>query len=185
VGRVVGIVAEDVSDVNVAKVLARRLSRSPVGFKHFVGRGCGKIAAKCSSWAETLGRRGCTDVVVIHDLDERNEQELRARLNNALAACSVRRKAVVIPIREIEAWFLSDEKALRRALGLWRDPHRVANPQSVPRPKEFLRDLVARNSRTGLVYVNTVHNAKIAAAMSLDIVARKCPSFIPFKSFFS
>lgn len=182
--RTIGIIAEDLSDVEIAQILARKISRKPLGFKHFVGRGCGKIRSKCRGWARVLEDRGCTGVVVIHDLDQHNEQELRLALEQELVSCRLRRKAVVIPVREVEAWLLSDEVAIKVALKLAKQPGRISNPQSINRPKEHLRDLIYRCSYHQTTYVNSIHNVKIAKSLSVHTLASRCSSFGPFKAFF-
>ena len=51
----VGIIAEDDSDVESIKILIHRISQNDsIGTKHFVGKGCGKINRKSNSWAINL-----------------------------------------------------------------------------------------------------------------------------------
>jgi hypothetical protein len=55
-----GIIAEDDSDVAVLRELTLSLLKpSRIGFKHFVGHGCGKLRRKCRAWACNLVRQGC------------------------------------------------------------------------------------------------------------------------------
>ena len=53
-----GIIAEDYCDVDVLKYLTLRLlHRRGLGFKCFVGKGCGKLKRKCRAWAEVQSAR--------------------------------------------------------------------------------------------------------------------------------
>jgi hypothetical protein len=66
-----GIIAEDDSDVAVMREVTLTLLKPRViGFRQFVGDGCGKLRRKCGAWAEILARQGCSWLVVVHDLDE-------------------------------------------------------------------------------------------------------------------
>jgi hypothetical protein len=182
--RTIGIIAEDLSDVKITQILARKISRKPLGFKHFVGRGCGKIQSKCKSWSRVLEERGCTGIIVLHDLDQRSEKGLRLALEQELASSRLQNKAVVIPVREIEAWLLSDEVAIKKAFKLPKAPRRISNPQSILRPKEYLRDMVYRCSNHQTTYVNSIHNEKIARLVSIRSLGLRCTSFEPFRTFF-
>ena len=66
----VGILAEEDSDVAVVRLLLQKIvpSRS-FGVRYFVGHGCGKLRYKCNVWAAQLADRGCSALLVIHDLD--------------------------------------------------------------------------------------------------------------------
>lgn len=115
----IGIIAEDDSDVKVAEILLGKLrNRRTFQIKKFIGQGCGKIFSKCRRWADDLSRKGCTLLAIIHDLDQKNETDLRRALVQALEPSPIANYAVIIPIRELEAWLLSDDAAINRALRL-------------------------------------------------------------------
>jgi len=179
----VGIIAEDDSDVAAAKVLIRRLAkRDSIGFKKFVGHGCGRIKRKCQSWAITLKIKGCRYLVLIHDLDRNNLDALRTDLDAALSPSPITPYLICIPVEEMEAWWLSDPQAIQKALNLKVTPEVKGLPQSIASPKEYLGKLVRQCSYKTKTYLNTEHNAKIAEYLSLS-KAKKCDSFIPLCDF--
>jgi len=180
-----GIIAEDDGDVDVAEILIRKIAAKHFQVKKFVGRGCGKIVAKCRPWATTLHSQGCSLLIIIHDLDEKSEPVLRQMLNNALNPSPIAKHVIIIPIKELEAWLLSDHDAINLALKLKRPLPKVSNPQALARPKERLRDLIYSYSQKRIIYVNTIHNARIAAKTSIRVIKARCSSFVPFANFVS
>jgi hypothetical protein len=178
-----GIIAEDVSDVNVLKELTTKLlPRRVVGFKSRVGQGCGKVRRNCAPWAKNLVQAGCSCVAVLHDLDTFNETDLRHALEAAIVDCGAEAMVVVIPKREVEAWLLYDSQAIaaifagkeRRAI------HLPGNPQDLTDPKKHLGNLVWKLYKKR--YINTVHNERIAKEMDLSRLTR-CYSFAPYREF--
>jgi Domain of unknown function (DUF4276) len=177
----IGVIAEQKNDVEVLEALTSKvISENSFAFKHFVGHGCGKLRSKCGAWANALLQRGCTCLVVLHDLDDRQEQELRTSLEASISNVSFSHSIVIIPIEELEAWLLCDAAALKHVFNMQRKPKVPANPEDTPSPKEFLTQLIARHSKTK--YLNTVHNHKIAAQMELSTLTR-CPSFERYPAF--
>lgn len=178
-----GVIAEDVSDVEVVREIANKIVRgSSIPVRYFVGHGCGKVKSKCAQWAANLNARGCASVVVIHDLDSRQLQALRDELCQALYPCPIPASVIVIPVRTIEAWLLSDEEAIRRAMRLQTTPNPVPNPEALLHPKRTLEDLVYSRSRKTKRYVHTVHNAKVASELRIGRL-RRCASFRPLERF--
>ena len=177
----IGVIAEEKNDVEVLyELTCKIINEREFSFKQFVGHGCGKLRRKCGAWAVNLLRRGCTHLVVVHDLDKRNESELRAELDSAIKDTEFTRSLVLIPIEEIEAWLLADAKALKNTFKMRKQPKVPAKPETVADPKEHLADLVARHSKTK--FLNTVHNKKIANAVGLSALKR-CPSFAAYPPF--
>src|SRR6266850_2035691 len=138
----VGIIAEDKSDVGVANELISKLTYRPFTVTSFVGQGCGKLRNKSRVWAEQLRAKGCSLLVVVHDLDEKNVHDLKKRLTEALAPCPISRNLIVIPIREIEAWLLCDAVALKKVFAFNRKPKVPGQPEAVLNPKRKLEELV-------------------------------------------
>jgi hypothetical protein len=122
---------------------------------------------------------------VLHDLDTRVESELRHRIANQLLPSPIGKYVIVIPVRELEAWILSDMSAVRRALRIRKEMKVVPNPEAVNNPKERLGDLIYSRSEKRVTYINTIHNPKIAALLSVNVVKTRCNSFAPFVAFFS
>ena len=184
-----GIIAEDDSDVAVLREITSMLLRPhKIGFRRFVGDGCGKVRRKCGAWAVTLVRQGCPWIVVVHDLDiaghgrtqAEEERRLRAYLVKAIRPAHARASVVLIPKREIEAWLLYDAHAIAAAFHESRLVRLPGDPESLPDPKKHLRDLVRRHYRKD--YLNTIHNSLIAKHIDVSRLGRS-NSFAPHPIF--
>jgi hypothetical protein len=178
----IGVIAEDDSDVATLYELTCKLVRAETfKFRKFVGRGCGKLRRKCRPWAVNLRAKGCEHLVVMHDLDEREETDLRQELERLIEGTGFSSSLVLIPIREIEAWLLCDRPALKAVFGTPRLPKLPSNPETITDPKAEMETRV-RNAG-GSLYVHTVHNMKIARACKVQVVEDRCSSFKPYVSF--
>lgn len=176
-----GIIAEDDSDVGVLREITLALLKPrAIGFSRFVGDGCGKLRRKCGAWARNLVRQGCPWVVVVHDLDVYDEQQLRTQLTRAIAPAQAKASVILIPKREIEAWLLYDGAAIAAAFSERRHPQVPGNPESLLDPKKYLRDLIWKKYRKE--YLNTVHNPLIAKHIDLALLGRS-GSFAPHLAF--
>ncbi len=176
-----GIIAEDDSDVRVLREITLALLKPrTVGFSRFVGDGCGKLRRKCCAWAKNLVSQGCPWIVVVHDLDVYDEQQLRTQLTRAIAPAQAKASVVLIPKREIEAWLLYDGAAIAAAFSERRHPQVPGNPESLLDPKKHLRDLIWKKYRKE--YLNTVHNPLIAKHIDLRLLGRS-GSFAPHLAF--
>jgi len=179
----IGVIAENKSDVDVLYELTCKLiNENTFSFKKFVGQGCGKLRRKCAKWAEHLFKQGCSYLVIVHDLDRHNESELRRKLAGAVINTNYDAHLILIPTREIEAWLLTDANALQEVFKLSKVPKLPGQPESLIDPKKELEDLIRKSEKK--VYVNTAHNKKIAAAMSIE-KAKMCKSFCPYPTFVS
>lgn len=179
----VGVIAEDDSDVDSATVLIRRISgKSNVGVKRFVGKGCGRINRKSRAWATNLKQRGCSLLILIHDLDRNRLAELRIKLEQSLDPSPIGEYLICIPVEELEAWLLADPVAIRKALKLPKTPKIKGHPEDISSPKEYLEALVRRITQGEKVYDHTRHNEKICKELGIDRVLR-CPSFKEFHEF--
>jgi len=176
-----GIIAEDDSDVAVVRELTLSLLKPRrIGFKRFVGNGCGKLRRKCRAWAENLVLQGCPWVAIVHDLDVHNERKLRAELTSAIAAVRMQANVILIPKREIEAWLLYDAGAIAAALNERRRPRLPGNPETLTDPKRFLGKLVWMCYHKD--YLNTIHNELIAKHINVSLL-KKSGSFAPHPPF--
>jgi hypothetical protein len=177
----IGIIAEDNSDVAVVGEFTLALLRPhKVGFSRFVGDGCGKLRRKCAAWADNLVRKGCTWIVVVHDLDDYDECQLRAQLTVAVGSARPKGSVVLIPKREIESWLLYDANAIAAVFKNVQIPKLPVNPEALPDPKKHLGDLVWKTYRK--TYLNTVHNVLIAREVRISKLS-KSPSFSPHPKF--
>ncbi len=172
----IGIIAEDNSDADVIKViLGKYLSQERFQIKRFVGNGCGPIRRKTIGWAKVLWDRGCRFLILAHDLDDKNEKVIRGELESIVIDTNFKKSIVLIPVREIEAWLLSDNEALKIIFGMQRTPRILKRTESIPQPKEYLRNAIWVTAK--IRYIPTVHNARIAEKSKLSEL-RKCKSFL-------
>jgi hypothetical protein len=180
--RLLGIIAEDKSDVEVISSISKKIAKKPFGIRSVVGRGCGRIKSKSAAWAQNLYDRGCNILLVVHDLDRASLEDLRSSLQSALSHCPIRLHLIVIPVREIEAWLLADHNAINKSLKLKKKIARVNDPEMIIDPKSHLSRLILRGSEKKTIYVNTIHNKRIAEQCSIDNL-RQCASFRPLERF--
>ncbi|MCH8012855.1 MAG: DUF4276 family protein [Candidatus Marinimicrobia bacterium] len=177
----IGVIAEARNDIDVLYQLTCKLvAENSFCFRKFIGYGCGKLRRKCNAWAKNLIRRGCTHLVVMHDLDRGDESKLRQELNNAIESLSFDGSLILIPIQEVEAWLLCDASALKEVFSMKKEAKVPAEPERILEPKEHLRDLVWK--ACGKRYVNTIHNTRIAAEMRIASL-KACGSFSPYHEF--
>ena len=176
-----GLIVEDRSDAEVLEVLAQKITGATVVTQRVLAKGCGRMHAKAAAWAAALSRR-CVLLMLVCDLDDHNLEELSKALSGALRGCAIARYAVIIPVRELEAWLLADHEAITKSLKLRKAVKRQASPETVPRPKERLRDLIWERSGGGRIYLNTIDNVRIAKAVEIERL-RQCRSFLPFEQF--
>jgi hypothetical protein len=182
---IIGIIAEDDSDVDSIKVLMKRIAQTEaLSVKKFVGRGCGKIRRKSKSWAEMLKSKGCSSLILIHDLDRNNLGKLKRQIEQSITPCPIEKYLICIPVEEMEAWWLSDPQAIQKALKLATLPKVSDHPERINSPKEFIGGLVKKCSENKKIYLNTKHNEMIAAALDIE-KAMRCESFISFYDFVS
>jgi len=179
----IGVIAEEQNDIDVLYELTKKIiPDNCFSFKKFVAHGCGKLRRKCAVWASNLQCRGCDILVVMHDLDRHTEQSLRSELEGKVGSCGIRSRLVLIPTEEVEAWLLADSQSIKSVFNMRTIGTIPTNTETIPDPKGYLRDLVARYSKAQ--YLNTIHNQKLAHQMSLD-AANRCCSFQPYPAFLS
>lgn len=180
----IGIIAEDMSDIEVIKILAKKISGKNISADQHVGKGCGPLRRKAVGWCRSLLTKGCTKIILIHDRDRNNATELRKLLEAVLDDAPQSTKVVVVPEEELEAWLLSDAAAINKAMNLQRGIKTVNHPETISSPKEYIRDQVYKQSNKKVQYVNSVHNKLIASELDIGLIKAKCPSFKPFHVFF-
>ena len=177
----IDVIAEEVNDVDVLyEFTCKIIKENNFSFLKFVGHGCGKLRRKCGVWARNLIERGCSYVVVVHDLDNRDEKQLRKTLEAEIDDVNLDCTVILIPIEEIESWLLSDPGALKTVFNMHKLPLVPKSPEKVSSPKKILGKLVRANSKAQ--YLNTVHNRRIASKISIRKL-RRCPSFSDYPKF--
>lgn len=177
----IGVIAEDNSDLDVIyELTCKIIKENQFSFARFVGHGSGRLRRKCRAWAQNLSDRGCTHIIVVHDLDRSVEHELRSLLQAQLENLHFETSIVLIPIEEVEAWLIADPMALKAVFNMNKAPKVPKRPETIQSPKEYLARLVRKDSKAQ--YLNTVHNRRIASALALSSLER-CPSFQPLPGF--
>lgn len=84
------------------------------------------------------------NLVFIHrDADSRDADARRKEISDALAGCRIPLVVPVVPIQETEAWLLTDEAAIRSAVGRPSGRNHIVLPplrqiEQTARPKEVL-----------------------------------------------
>lgn len=179
-----GIIAEDKSDVLSTGILIRRIARNNgIGVKGRSKNGCSILLRKCKDWAINLYESGCSLLVVVHDSDGKDPKVIMKEIRNKLDSCPIVDNLIVIPIQELEAWLLSDPEAIKKALKLKKVPKVKSNTELIDSPKEYLGKAINRASENEKLYINTKHNSMISEIISINIIRKKCPSFVPFYNF--
>jgi len=179
---VLGVIAEDFSDVDTIKQLVFKITgNSTLTIKRKADKGCGKIINKGNVWSKDLKNRGCSLLVVVHDLDNNNLEELKEKIRKAIEPSPIKNFLICIPIKEIEAWLLCDEDAISKTFSLKKKLNIPFKTDNIKNPKEFLIDLVKKNSNS--MFVETKHNAKIAQLISINKIKERNSSFLPFYEF--
>ncbi|MGA2324470.1 MAG: DUF4276 family protein [Sedimentisphaerales bacterium] len=177
----IGVIAEEDNDVEVLYELTCKLVNAhSFSFRKFLGHGCGMMRRKCTAWAENLLRRGCTHLVVLHDLDNKVEGKLRSELDRCVQSLGFNGYVILIPVHEIEAWLLVDANAIKSVFHMKKTPKLPTSPEDLLHPKEKLRDIIWKETQK--YYVNTIHNKRIAAASHISKV-KACKSFRLYPNF--
>jgi hypothetical protein len=176
-----GVIAEDDTDCDVMKVLARRVTKDEhFGIRRRKGDGCSKLVRKAERWMKELVEDdGCSHIVFLHDLDrhpQSNALNDLATLHKALSDIPTPKSAkqlICIPVEELEAWFWSDD-AVIRYVGKGKGKA-VEIPRSVARPKEALRTLSKNEGKKPRYSTN--ENVRLAAMLDLEVCSKKCAEF--------
>ncbi|WP_312933916.1 DUF4276 family protein [Pseudomonas sp.] len=177
----IGIIAEDESDVDVIKeILGIYIPANNFGTKKFVGKGCGKLRAKCAAWTTNLVAMGCEHILIFHDLDRYDEHTLRKELSAKIELTGFKNTLIVIPVEELESWLLSDMEAIKEIFSIQKKIKPLGPSEKIKSPKEQLQKLVKRYSKK--TYINTIHNKKIASKLRIQELMN-CKSFHPLNQY--
>ena len=181
--KLIGIIAEDMSDVEVIKILLKKIATRRFATVQFVGKGCGPLKRKIPGWCAAFKNKGVKSVLIVHDLDRNNALELHDKLSKLVPDLVFAHTAIVIAIEELEAWLLSDMQAIKDALNLVSIPRVINHPENIASPKEHLGDIIKTHSKGRLkIYSNTIHNSLIANKIEISELS-KCVSFSKFNDF--
>jgi hypothetical protein len=180
----IAVLAEDRTDAESLATIVRRIQGNPratVLKKGFSGGG--ELCRKGASFVRTFADRGASRFVLCHDADGPDPEPARLKVKAAVVDQSEHAPSccIVVPVQELEAWFIADELALTRTIPSLTI-RVVPNPESIESPKEWLvRE--SRQGRSRPLYAPQTFNPKVAEHIDLEKVARKCPSFRPLLDF--
>lgn len=176
--RKIGVIAEDKSDFETVRAIIERIpSQSQITLKKAFGKGCTRIYSKGKRMVADLKQKNCDGLIVIHDLDDNAYEKLMNTILRVICPCPIDDHIVIIPIKAIEAWLLTDMNAIQEVFNYTQSRIKeISNTETIDKPKVHLQELVRIRIRKR--YLNTVHNSKIASRLDLN-KALKCQSFIP------
>jgi len=176
--RRIGVITEDKSDFETVQEIINRIpSKSQIILKKAFAKGCTRIPSKGKRMVADLNQKNCDGLIIVHDLDDNDYQKLMNTVLRVIRPCPIDDHIVIIPIRAIEAWLLTDMNAIQEVFNYTQSHIKeIPNTETIDKPKRHLQDLVRLRIRKR--YLNTVHNSKIAARLDFS-KALKCPSFLP------
>ncbi len=180
----IAILGEDKSDVETLKELIRLIAGTrSISLKGKGFTGGGNLKKEGAKYLQLFLTQGCTHFVVCHDADGPNPKKVREELRSRVVKPSKLKDeiVVVIPVQEIGAWIIADNKAVQKILSHWK-PKEEKNPEKIDNPKEYFRDRSKKN-KTKPLYDAATHNPKVAKYLDVDIIHKKCPSFHDLHSF--
>ncbi|PPD48261.1 MAG: hypothetical protein CTY16_06025 [Methylobacter sp.] len=182
------VIAEDTNDFACLKVLIRRLANDKsIVIKGKGYMGCGEMLNKGKRDLQNYAKQGCTKFIICYDKDRESKQKRYEDVITKIIKPANLKKAhnlicILIPTEEIEAWILADIKAIAKIIPTWQPTQEFHQPETVISPKEHLTRL-SRDHRSKPLYIYTLHNEKVLEHVDLDIVKKKCPSFIDLAVF--
>ncbi|MCX7000951.1 MAG: DUF4276 family protein [Candidatus Sumerlaeota bacterium] len=112
-------------------------------------------------------------IIVVKDNDGENVQEHINRLKSKIPNNIKTPVVIGIPVEALEAWFLSDEKALSNVFN--KKIPAQKNPEKFEDPKKRLQTLATP------IIPNRGHYKELAECIRMVVLEKKCPSFLKFK----
>lgn len=183
-----GIIAEDNTDIQTLLAFIKRITSAKFKKKLHSCKGCGKIKNKGRKQIDRwLSSEGVTHIIICHDLDS-NEQvklkKLHKNLSEMIKPFSKHSEnmCIVIPIEEIEAWFLADTDLLNNKFKGMK-LKKIYHPETVKKPKEHIIQASKKHSKPR--YIPKNDNPKLAQKADISLIKNKCPQFDKFYQFVS
>ena len=178
------IFGEDESDTLALKHIIRKLRNDqsiPIKTKNF--NSCGDMLSTGHRIMKLYHDEGCTSFVISYDSDGQKPIERQKEAYNRIVKASGLNvpSVILVPVEEIEAWILADNKAVQSVIKTWQ-PVEILHPETVSDPKEHLES-ITRGANRKARYYHASHNPIVAQHLDLSIVHKKCPSFRPLKDF--
>jgi hypothetical protein len=183
------VVAEDDSDFKCLDLLIKRLAKdNSISIK---GQGFGSCSIMLNKAAKILQswdkKEEYKKFIICYDRDKetiqkRYEEVIRKIIKPSGIKKSENLICILIPTEEIEAWILADLKAVSNVIPSWQPKQLFPNPETIANPKEELRRL-SREGKSKPLYRHETHNEQVMKYLDLEIVKKKCPSFVELAQF--
>ncbi|MGZ5550880.1 MAG: DUF4276 family protein [Nitrososphaeraceae archaeon] len=184
------VITEDSSDFNCLKTLIKRLSKRE-GPISVAGRGyscCGDMLNKGWSLLKSYDNQGYSKFIICYDRDNDSSQNRYEQIvSKIIKPSEINKKSknaicILIPTEEIEAWILADIQAVSKVIPSWNPDQKFTHPEGIQNPKEKLEKL-SRADKHRPLYSHKVHNERVMAHIDLNVLKKKCPSFVELAKF--
>lgn len=183
------VIAEDDSDFNCLQVLIRRLANNTsISIK---GQGFTSCSVMLKKGANVLKvwdqKEEYRKFIICYDRDKETiHKRYEEVVSNIIKPSGIKKPensiCIVIPTEEIEAWILADIQAVSKVIPSWQPENKYLNPEEIPNPKEILERL-SRANKPKPLYSHNTHNEQVMKHLNLEIVKRKCRSFVELAEF--
>lgn len=183
------VIGEASSDIECLKILIRLLAKNesiPIEGKGY--RSCGDMLNKGAALLKPYGKqKEFRKFIVCYDRDKDSSQKRYEQVVSKIIKPSGIKKpenliCILIPTEEIEAWILADIQAVSKVFSSWKPKKEFLHPETIANPKETLESLINEDKPRPL-YTDTSNNKQIMKYLNLDIVKKKCPSFVELAEF--
>lgn len=184
-----GILGEADSDRSTLKVLIRRLhAENNLEKPQFSSgpkyTGHGEITKKGARDLRALFGQGYNKFIIARDADKKDLNSLRSEIiSKVIGPSRINDKnifCIVIPVQAIEAWLLADITKAISKFPSWVPCKDITRPESILNPKEEITRLISKSNGKSL-YNHVTDNEELAKHISLELLAKRCPSFKPLE----
>jgi hypothetical protein len=166
----IGLIVEGKYDKSALPILAARCRPNA----RFVTRECrGSVLGKISGLVQDLSDHPDIEkILIVSDADGRDPQHLERELSSRILGSYPFPVIPIIIVQELETWLIADPEALKKIIGFGKT---FTNLETVRDAKSKLEKLFR-----GTRYTSEMAG-KIAGALDLDLLERRCPRFSLFK----
>lgn len=180
------VLAEDISDAEIIASIIKSIKKddSITVYRKGYG-GAGDLfkqgAAQIQAYKEAKNIR---NFIICYDSDgDCPEGRKKKIIDEIVHPSGVQGKfCAVVPIQEIESWFLSDLAAIKKVFGSFEVKREIHNPEGIQSPKEYLHGEI-KKLKPMPKFIHSSHSPKIAGNLDFELVKRKCDSFEPLYQF--
>lgn len=167
----IGLIVEGAYDEAAIPVLVKRCRPNA---KVIIRKCRGSVTGRLAGIVVELGRtRGIERIVVVSDADGEEPARLSSAIRHRIPDEYRTLVRPVVIAQMLEAWLIADPAALRSVTGRARS---FAHPERIRDPKAELRRLFTRAT----AYTPEIAR-RLAEAVDLKLLERRCPSFVTFR----